>query len=116
MVCPVMCPTIGVTARCIWASLRLSAGTFTICVKIADVLAALLALPSYLAEIEWLPRVSETVAKVAVPDASVPVPICLPPSRKLTEPVGEAPVTRAVNVTDCRRLEGFCDDESAIVV
>ena len=79
-------------------SLMLSVGTLTVCVNAAEVLATLLGSPPYFAVIEWLPTASEEVVKVAVPAASVPVPICVPPSKKVTVPVGENPVTLAVNV------------------
>ena len=51
-----------------------------------------------------------------MPAASVPVPICMPPSNKITEPIGESPVTFAVNLTACPKLDGFCEDDSAVVV
>jgi len=47
---------------------------------------------------------------------SVPVPSTVPPSLKVTVPVGETPVTVAVNVTDCPKLLGFCDEVSVTLV
>jgi hypothetical protein len=40
----------------------------------------------------------------------------MPLSKKVTAPVGENPVTFAVNITDCPKLDGFFDDDSAAVV
>lgn len=53
----------------------------------------------------WLPTVNAEVVNVATPPLSVPVPMGLPPSRKVTVPVGvPAPgatgETVAVKVTD----------------
>jgi hypothetical protein len=92
----------------------LSIGTPTVCVN-AEVLATLLGSPPYLVAIEWLPTASEEVVKLAVPAASVPAPICIPLSKKVTVLVGKNPVTFAVNVTDCPKFDGFCDDDSAVV-
>ena len=36
----------------------------------------------------WLPDAKDEVVKVAMPPPSVPVPMGLPPSRKVTVPVG----------------------------
>ena len=79
-------------------------------------LAALLESPPYFAVIEWLPTASEDIVKLAVPAASVAVPICVPPSKRTTVPVGEDPVTVTVNFTDCPKLDGFCDDDTVTVV
>ncbi len=116
MACPDICAIIGVTEICIWRSLMLSVGTLTVCTKAAEVLATLLGSPPYFAVIEWLPTASEEVVRVAVPAASVPAPICMPLSKKVTVPVGENPVPVAVNVTDCPKPDGFFDDDSAAVV
>jgi hypothetical protein len=40
----------------------------------------------------------------------------MPLSKKFTVPVAENPVTFAVNVTDCPKVDGFFDDDSAVVV
>ena len=65
----------------------------------------------------WLPTDSDDVVKVACPLAlSVPVPSTVAPSLNVTVPVGEAPVTVAVNVTDCSNLLGFSDEVSVTVV
>ena len=61
------------------------------------------------------------VANVATPPLNVPVPTGLPPSRKVTVPVG-VPVagatgdTVAEKVTDWPKTEGFCDEVTAVVV
>jgi len=54
-----------------------------------------------------------------MPPLSVPVPIGLPPSRKVTVPVGvPAPgatgETVAVNVTDWPKIEGFTDEVTVV--
>src|SRR5262245_66400769 len=116
MACPDIWAIIGVTDTCISRSLILSAGTLTVWISAAELLAALLGSPLYCAVSEWLPTASEEIVKLAVPAASVPVPICVPPSNKLTDPVGESPVTVAVNFTGCPKLDGFCDDDSVGVV
>src|SRR6476646_3638597 len=65
----------------------------------------------------WLPRDSDDVVKVACPLAlSVPVPSTVAPSLNVTVPVGESPVTFAVNVTDCPNWLGFNDEVSVTAV
>jgi len=113
---PDICAIIGVTETCIARNLMLSVGTLTVWISAAEVLAALLGSPLYCAVSEWLPTASEEIVKLAMPAASVPVPICTPPSNKLTDPVGESPVTFTANFTGCPKLDGFCDDDSAVVV
>ena len=59
-------------------------------------------LPRYAAEIAWVPAVSVLVLKVATPvPLSVPLPMTVEPSRKLTVPGGGPmpDVTVAVNPT-----------------
>jgi len=72
-------------------------------VSAAEVLAARVALPEYLAVIECVPTVSVDVVKVATaPPFSVPLPSGVVPSRKVTVPVGVPEVLDvivAVNVT-----------------
>ncbi len=116
MACPDICAIIGVTETCIARNLMLSVGTLTVWISAAEVLAALLESPLYCAVSEWLPTASEEIVKLAMPAASVPVPICTPPSNKLTDPVGESPVTFTANFTGCPKLDGFCDDDSEVVV
>jgi len=65
----------------------------------------------------WLPRDSDDVVKAACPLAlSVPVPSTVAPSLNVTVPVGETPVTFAVNVTDCPNWLGFNDEVSVTAV
>jgi hypothetical protein len=64
---------------------------------------------------------SEAVEKVATPPVSVPVPITVAPSRKLTVPVGvPAPgltaATVAVSVTDCPKTDGLVLEMRLVVV
>jgi hypothetical protein len=69
-----------------------------------------------------LPTARADVVKVATPaPLSVPAPIGLPPSRKVTVPVGvPAPgatgETVAVNITDWPETEGLTDEVTAVVV
>ena len=71
-----------------------------------------------------MPAARLLVEKVAVKGAvaeSVPLPITVVPSRKLTVPVGvPAPgadtATVAVNVTLCPNVDGFRDEVRAVVV
>src|SRR5262245_64885827 len=111
MACPDICAIIGVTETCIARNLMLSVGTLTVWISAAEVLAALLGSPLYCAVSEWLPTASEEIVKLAMPAASVPVPICTPPSNKLTDPVGESPVTFTANFTGCPKLDGFRSEE-----
>ena len=69
----------------------------------------------------WLPPARAEVVRLATPPLNVPVPIGLPPSRKVTNPVGVpvpggTAVTVAVNVTDWPKVEGFVDEVTAVVV
>jgi len=67
-----------------------------------------------------LPAASAVVTNVATPPVSVPVPMGLPPSRKVTVPVG-VPVpgataeTVALKVTDCPNTDGFAVEVTAVV-
>ena len=63
----------------------------------------------------------DEIAKVATPPLNVPVPSVVPPSLKVTLPVGvplpgAAAVTVAVKVTDWPKTEGFADDVTAVVL
>jgi hypothetical protein len=79
----------------------------------------LLLSPPYAAVILWLPRAKVEVEKVACPEPlSVPVPIVVAPSLKVTVPVAVPlePVTVAVKVTDWPVRAGFADEPSATIV
>jgi hypothetical protein len=75
--------------------------------------------------IECDPAESVDVARVAVSGfepLSVPVPIVVPPSLKVTVPLGSGVVpltcgaTVAVNVTELPDIDGFCDETTLVVV
>jgi hypothetical protein len=90
---------------------------FTVCVNAADVLPANVASPPYCAVIAYVPALTNKVANVATPlPFNVPVPIELPLSRNVTDPVGvpipEVGATVAVNVTDAPTVEGFAEELS----
>jgi len=92
---------------------------FTVCVSTGDVLVLKFVSPLYTAVIEWLPRASDDVVKLAFPLLSVPDPITVVPSLKVTVPVGVPVVedeTIAVNVTGWPKVDGFCDDVTVVVV
>src|SRR5262249_35322971 len=116
MACPDVWAIVGASESWILCHLVLSVATVTVWISAAEVLAALLGSPLYCAVSEWLPTASEEIEKLAVPAASVPVPTWVPPSNKLTDPVGESPVTFTANCTGCPKLDGFCNDDSAVVV
>jgi len=86
----------------------------------ADVLPAKALVAAYTAFTLWFPLLSFDVLKVAVPTLlSVPVPIVVLPSMKLTVPLGVTPVdevTVAVKVTSCPTLDGFGAEPSTAVV
>ena len=70
----------------------------------------------------WLPRARVDVTKVATPAAfSVPVPMVVAPSRKVTVPVGAGPevlagLTVAVKVTLWPTADGFTLEARVIAV
>lgn len=79
--------------------------------------------PPYVAVIvECEPADDADVVNVAWPvPSSVPVPNVVPPSLKVTVPVGvpdpgELTVTNAVNVTGCPKQEGLGDEPVTVVV
>src|SRR5689334_6842520 len=82
------------------------AAWLTVCATAAEVLAALLLSPPYTAVCECVPTVSVVVEKLAVPPATVPVPIVVAPSLNVTVPVAFEGVTVAVSVTDVPKLDG----------
>ena len=76
---------------------------------------ALTASPEYVASMGWLPTTSELVVRVATPAASGTVPSGEPSSVKVTEPMGEMPVTVAVKVTDCPNVDGLALEVRSVV-
>ena len=69
--------------------------------------------------IACLPAARDEIAKLACAlGFSVPLPICVLPSRKRTVPVGvpAAELTVAVNVTDPPTAEGLADELSVVLV
>src|SRR5438067_4488317 len=89
--------------------------------RAADVAARKLPSPPYATVIGWLPTARPDVVNDAVPPLSVPVPIVVAPSEKVTAPVGvPAPgapaVTVAVKVTACPAVAGFGDEPIETVV
>jgi hypothetical protein len=85
-----------------------------------EVDAAKLVSPEYDAVIECAPTASVEVLNVAVPELSVPVPICVAPSLKVTVPVGlpdpDFGATVAVNVTVCPVVGVVADAASEVFV
>ena len=66
---------------------------------------------------EWLPTFSDEVVNVAwALPLSVPVPMTIAPSLNVTVPVGAAPVTVAVKITDCPKALGFSEEVTTVVV
>ena len=69
----------------------------------------------------WLPTLKAELVKVAMPPKRMPVPTGLPPSRKVTAPVG-VPLpgalaeTVAVRVTDCPKTDVLADETSAVLL
>jgi hypothetical protein len=88
----------------------------TVCVRGAEVLAMLLASPPYSAVIECAAALSDDVVKLAVPPLTGSVPSTVAPSLNVTVPVGELPVTVAVNVTACPAWLGLREEVSVVAV
>jgi hypothetical protein len=94
---------------------------FTFCARADEALGVKLLSPGYEAVIEWGPRASVEVVKVACRDEfSVPVPMIVLPSLNVTVPVGVPPpggtvATVAVNVTDCPKLDGLEDELTDVI-
>jgi hypothetical protein len=92
---------------------------FTVCESATVVeLALKLLSPPYVTVIGWTPAVSDDVWKTAAPPLSVPEPIEVPPSKKVTVPVGVPPncegVTVAVKVTVLPKIDGFVSLVTAV--
>jgi hypothetical protein len=64
----------------------------------------------------WLPDVSDEVVKLATPPLSGITPSTVAPSLNVTCPVGEAPLTVAVKVTDWPTVLGLSDEVTTVVV
>jgi hypothetical protein len=93
-----------------------AAGELTVTVMAFDVLLASFVSPPYCAVTVWLPSPSAVVEKLAVPFASVPLPIDVVPSRKVTVPVAAAGETVAVNVTDWPDVTEDAESVRVVVV
>ena len=65
--------------------------------------------------IEWVPAAEKEVARVALPELSVPVPSEVVPSRKVTVPVAVDGETVAVSVT-LVPVEVDVEEEVSVVV
>jgi hypothetical protein len=95
------CPKVLEVAEAV--SVVVVAAAVTVCARAADVLALWVVLPAYSAVIEWLPIASVLTRQEAAPEPSAsalqPVMV-VPPSLKVTEPVGvpEVEATVAVKV------------------
>ena len=91
----------------------------TVCVKAEEVLGLKLALPLYVAVMEWEATASVEVLRVAWPAPSkVEVPNVEAPSLNVTVPVGTPPleVTVAVKVTGWLKTEGLAEELTVVVV
>src|SRR5438132_316808 len=93
------------------------------CVRLPDVLVVKLPSPLYEAAILCAPATRQGVVKVAtpVPELTMPMPISLLPSVKVTVPVGlplagDTGRTVAVNVTATPRFAGFGEEVRVVVV
>lgn len=86
----------------------------TVCVKVADVLGALLTSPLYKAVKLWLPAERLERVRLAAPLDTVAVPMVLVPSLKVTVPVGVGPAMVAVNVIEAPKVLGFVLDANVV--
>jgi len=87
----------------------------TVCATAAEVEPVKFELPAYTAVMLWVPTV-KVVVYVATPLLRMAVPIVVPPSLKVTEPVpvsapGVIGVTVAVKVTDWPEVETFVEED-----
>jgi hypothetical protein len=95
----------------------------TICVMAVELLAAKFVSPPKEAVIRWLPTIKLALLKLAVVVAplvvSVPWPMLVPPSEKITAPVGLAealPLTVAVKLTFWPHTEGLTEETSSVTL
>ena len=64
-----------------------------------------------------VPTLRLDVEYVAVPDVNVTgMPAGVPSIANWTVPVGELPVTVAVNVTESPKVDGFAEDPTAVLL
>jgi hypothetical protein len=93
---------------------------FTVWVIGAEVLPEKFVSPPYDTVMVWLPAASDDVVKLAVPPASVALPMETPPSLNVTVPVGvlelTVGVTVAVKVTAWPNTDGFTELVTVVVV
>jgi hypothetical protein len=89
----------------------------TTCVTVFDVDVALLPSPLYVDVIECDATLSADVEHPALPLLSATFEqIAVAPSLNVTVPVGDWPVTVAVNVTFWPNVEGFTEEPSAVLL
>ena len=88
----------------------------TVMLTAGEVLVAKVVDPPYTAVIECVPAVENEVARVALPELSVPVPIEVVPSMKVTVPVAVEGETVAVSVTVAPVAMDVAEEVSAVVV
>ena len=91
------------------------ASLFTVWVRTAEVLPAVLASPLYTAVMECAPTANVDTASDAEPLATVAMPSAVAPSRNCTVPAPVAGDSVAVKVTDWPAVDGFKDDVNAVV-
>jgi hypothetical protein len=100
-------------------SVKFATGALTVTLSAEDVEAEKFVSPPYCAVIECTPTASVDVEYVAIPPAIVPIPIDVAPSSNVTVPVivpAVAELTVAVNVTLVPFVDGFNEDDTAVVV
>jgi hypothetical protein len=82
-----------------------------------EVLGSKVASPWYAAVIECVPETNAEVEREACPAFSVPLPMDVAPSKKITVPVGDpVPVTVAVKVTGCPAVDGLTSEITEMLV
>jgi hypothetical protein len=66
--------------------------------------------------IEWDATARFETASVAIPPLSIPVPIVVVPSLKVTDPVALDGDTLAVSAIDCPKVDGFVEEVRVVAV
>jgi len=96
---------------------------FTVCISAVLVEPLLLASPPYDAVMLWLPTARPPVVQAAVRESPEPLnataehpAIDVPPSRKLTLPVGAVPLIVAVSVTLAPKTDGLAELDSVVLL